>query len=91
MRALTNGGYQDSDHQGILPSFPPVWVNENSRVKILAWSDVRKKFRITANTKDGNQIVVHLTNGKKMIFAGEVKSGLYLHELKLDNGDNKTK
>ena len=57
MRALTNSGYQDSDHKGILPGFSPVWVNKQSRLNILTWCDVRKKFRITADTEKNNNIV----------------------------------
>ena len=44
MRAVTNGGHQDSNEKGILPGFFPVWVNQNSRLNILAWRDVRRHF-----------------------------------------------
>ena len=43
LRALTNGGYQDSTLQGHLPGFFKVWYNPHSMVNILAWSDIRKK------------------------------------------------
>ena len=61
MRALTNGGYQDSTERGVLPGFFPVWVNRSSRMNILAMSDVRKKFRVTIDTGQANEIVVHLS------------------------------
>ena len=77
MRAITNGGHQDSNKKGILPGFFPVWVNPHSRLNILAWSDIRRKFRITADTAESNEITVHLENDRKMKFE-EVKSGLYL-------------
>ena len=60
MRALTNGGFQDSNMRGILPGFFPVWFNSESRLNILAWKDVREKFCITADTGAANEIVVHV-------------------------------
>ena len=81
MRALTNGGFQDSNTKGILPGFFPVWVNKDSRLNILAWKDVRERFRITADTSNANEIVVHLNNDKEMVFK-EVESGLYLYQLR---------
>ena len=92
MRALTNGGYQDSTKKGILPGFFPVWYNQDSRIHILSWKDVRGKFRITADTDKGNVIVVHLGDGKTMVFE-EVDSGLYLYRMnkaaKNDHSENR--
>ena len=88
MRALTNGGHQDSTRKGILPGFFPVWVNEQSRLNILSWRDVREKFRITADTAEGNKITVHLGGGKKMVFE-EVESGLYLYRMNGKNNHSK--
>ena len=90
MRALTNGGHQDSTEKGILPGFFPVWVNRKSRMNILAWKDVRRKFRITADTGVANEIVVHLSDEKKMIFS-EVESGLFIYDLENNDKNNKTK
>ena len=45
-----------------------MWLNKNSRLNILAWKDVRKKFRITADTAKSNEITVHFSDGKKIIF-----------------------
>ena len=90
MRALTNGGFQYSTEKGILPGFFPVWVNRESRMNILAWSDVRRKFRITADTEEGNHIVVHLSETNKMIFK-EAGSGLYVYDLKPKGKNNKSK
>ena len=50
-------------------------------VNILAWSDVRKKFRITADTSLEAAIQVHLGNGEHVKFK-EFKSGLYLGDLR---------
>ena len=50
-------------------------------VNILAWSDIRKKYRITADTEKEPSIKVHLEHGKTIIFK-EVSSGLYLADIK---------
>ena len=81
LRAHTNGGYQDSTLQGHLPGFFKVWYNPHCMVNILAWSDVRKKFRITADTMEEPAIRVHLGNGEQVTFR-ELKNGLYLGDIK---------
>ena len=50
-------------------------------VNILAWSDIRKKFRITADTNKEPAIRVHLGNGEHITFR-ELKNGLYLGDVK---------
>ena len=50
-------------------------------VNILAWSDVRKKFRITADTSLEPAIKVHFENGEHATFR-ELKSGLYLGDIR---------
>ena len=81
LRAHTNGGYQDSTLQGYLPGFFKVWYNPRCMVNILAWSDIRKKFRITADTMKEPAIQVHLGNGEQVKFR-ELKSGLYLGDIR---------
>ena len=77
----TNGGFQDSVLQGYLPGFFKVWYNLHCMINILAWSDVREKFRITADTSLEQAIQVHLGNGEHIKFR-EFKSGLYLKDIK---------
>ena len=81
LRAHTNGGYQDSTLQGHLPGFFKVWYNPHCMVNILAWSDVRKKFRITADTKEEPAIQVHLGNGEHVTFR-ELKNCYYLGDIR---------
>ena len=50
-------------------------------VNILAWSDIRKEFRITADTNEEPVIRVHLGNGEHIMFR-ELKNGLYLGDVK---------
>ena len=59
-------------------------------VNILAWSDVRKKFRITADTKEEPTIRVHLGNGEQVTFR-ELKNGLYLGDIREIQRKVKTK
>ena len=81
LHAHTNGGFQDSVLQGDLPGFFKVWYNPRCMVNILAWSDIRKKFRITADTSLEAAIQVHLGNGEHVKFR-EFKGGLYLGDIK---------
>lgn len=73
LRAFTNGGHQDSTQVADLPGFFQVWYNRNSMVNILTWADVRKHFRITADTAEENAIHVHVDDGKIIKF--EKRSG----------------
>ena len=77
LRAYINGGHQDSKIVGDFPGFFKVWYNKNSMVNILAFSDIRKKFRITMDTNVKSTMNVHLGEGIVMKFK-EVESGLYL-------------
>ena len=51
MRAMTNGGHQDSHHVGLFPGFFEVYYNEKSLLYILSMRDVRKHFRVTMDTE----------------------------------------
>ena len=79
LKAYMNGGCQDSSKVAELPGFFTVWYNPNSMINILAWSNVCKRFRITADTSLGKYITVHLSPERKIIFE-EVGSGLYLFQ-----------
>ena len=54
-----------------------MWLNKKSKFNILSWKNVRKKFRITANTDKDDSISVHLTKDRVMKFK-DIKPGLYL-------------
>ena len=77
MRAITNGGHQDSHLIGDLPGFFPVWFNKNSMLNILSFAQIRKVYRITIDTDIAATMNVHLHNGNIMTFT-EVDSGLYI-------------
>ena len=85
----TNGGNMVYKEKGHLPGFFQVWYNEKSMLNILAWSDVRKHYRITADTDKENAISVHMRDGSIIKFH-EVSSGLYMYSMdKQYNGNKK--
>lgn len=77
LRARTNGGIQESKMTGTLPGFFRVLYNPDSMLNILSLKDVRKKFRVTMDTKQGATISVHDNDGGTMMFK-ETHTGLYL-------------
>ena len=62
---------------GDLPDFFPVWYNKKSMINILSFTEVRKKFRLSANTDIATAMNVHLHNGFMIVFI-EVALGLYI-------------
>ena len=66
LRAITNGGQQDSHLIGDLPGFFPEWFNKNSMLNILSFAQVRKVYRITIDTDITATTNVHLHNGSIM-------------------------
>ena len=43
-------------------------------MNILAWKDVRKKFRITADSENRSEITVHLAKDNKIIFKSQIRA-----------------
>jgi hypothetical protein len=77
LRAITNGGHQDSKLLGDFPNLGPVWYNNNSLANILSLSEVRKVCRVTMDTGNEAAICVHRLDGSVMTFV-EHDSGLYV-------------
>jgi Zinc knuckle len=77
LRALTNGGHQDSDMVGDFPNLGTVWYNKHSIANILSLSDVRKVCRVTMDTSEDTAMCVHRLDGSVMRFV-EHESGLYV-------------
>ena len=84
LRAVTNGGNQDHTMKGDLPGFFTVWYNPMSKLNILAWADVRKRFRITSDTSISNSINVHVDEETVIVF-DELDSGLYVWTPNINN------
>ncbi|GAX15524.1 hypothetical protein FisN_6Hu141 [Fistulifera solaris] len=77
MRAITNGGHQDSHLIGDFPNLGPVWYNQDSIANILSVKDVRKVCRITMDTSVEPALIVHRLDGSQMRFE-EHDCGLYV-------------
>ena len=56
-------------------------------VNILAWCDVRRKFRITTDTNAEAAINVHISKNHTIKFK-EVESGLYIYNTEDTTKDN---
>jgi hypothetical protein len=79
VRAITNGGHQDSHMIGDFPNLGPVWFNERSIANILSLSEVRKVCKVTMDTSREACINVHRKDGSIMRFV-EHPSGLYVYD-----------
>ncbi len=79
LRALTNGGHQDSDMIGDFANLGTVWYNKDSIANILSLAGVRKVCRKTMDTKDTPSMCVHRLDGSQMEFH-EHASGLYVYD-----------
>jgi hypothetical protein len=78
LRALTNGGHQDSNMVGEFPNLGQVWYNSESIANILSLADVRKVCRVTMDTAAELALIVHRSDGTTMKFK-EHSSGLYVY------------
>ena len=79
LRAMTNGGHQDSNMIGDFPNLGPVWYNPASIANILSLADVRKVCRVTMDTDEATALFVHRIDGSTMRFQ-EHSSGLYVFD-----------
>jgi hypothetical protein len=77
LRAITNGGHQDSCLLGDFPNLGPVWFNSESIANILSLSEVRKVCRVTMDTEEEAAMCVHRLDGSVMKFV-EHDNGLYV-------------
>jgi len=77
LRAITNGGHQDSYQVGEFPNLGTVWYNPNSIANILSMKEVRKVCRVTMDTSIEPTLCVHRLDGTTMKFE-EQESGLYV-------------
>jgi hypothetical protein len=79
LRALTNGGHQDSHMVGDFPNLGEVWYNPHSIANILSLAEVRKVCRITMDSSSEDPAMhVHRLDGSVMSFT-EHPSGLYVY------------
>jgi Zinc knuckle len=89
LRAITNGGHQDSTMVGDFANLGEVWFNADSLANILSLADVRKVCRVTMDTLHEPTITVHRLDGTVMQFV-EHASGLYIYKTKEPTNDHIT-
>jgi hypothetical protein len=77
LRALTNGGFQDSTQIGMFPNLGEVWFNPESIANILSLADVCRVRRVTMDSALHSAICVHRKDGSIMKFEAH-PSGLYV-------------
>ena len=87
LRALTNGGHQDSVMVGTFPNLGTVWYNPASIANILSLAEVRKVCRVTLDTSTEPALCVHRLDGSIMKFV-EHRSGLYVYDTAVRNASN---
>ena len=68
IRALTNGGHQDSSLIGDVPNLGEVWYNRESMANILSLAEVRKVCRVTMDSSSEPAMIVHRLDGSTMKF-----------------------
>ena len=79
LRALTNGGHQDSMMVADFPNLGKVWFNAASIANILSLAEVRKVCRVTMDTETEPALCVHRLDGSVMKFI-EHPCGLYVYD-----------
>jgi hypothetical protein len=79
LRAITNGGHQDSIMVGDFPNLGEVWFNRNSIANILSLAEVRKVCFVTMDTLQEPALLVHRIDGSVMKFV-EHPSGLCIYK-----------
>ena len=85
MKIRCNAGHRSTNMVGELPGFGTVWYMPDGIANILSLSRVRKRYRVTFDSWDGNQFVVHKDDGSRRIFK-EHMEGLYYLDVKREEG-----
>ena len=85
LRAITNGGFQDSKLIGDFPNLGAVWFNEDSIANILSLSEVRQVCLVTMDTGLEPTMIVHRLDGSKMKVT-EHECGLYVYNPNVSSG-----
>ena len=79
LRAITNGGFQDSNMVGDFPNLGEVWYNDASIANVLSLSDVTKVCTVTMDSSRSLSMDVQREDGSIMRFV-EHPSGLYVYK-----------
>jgi Reverse transcriptase (RNA-dependent DNA polymerase) len=86
LRAVTNGGFQDSRLVGDFPNLGEVWFNPASIANILSLSHVRRVCRVTMDTSLDSSLIVHRVDGSQMVFR-EHPCGLFVFDPSINDSN----
>ena len=86
LRAVTNGGFQDSTLIGDFPNLGAVWFNPDSIANILSLSHVRQVCRVTMDTGIDPSMIVHRVDGSQMNFR-EHPCGLFVFDPSINDSN----
>jgi hypothetical protein len=75
MPLSTQAGSTTTNLVGNVPGYGMVWFHPNNIANIIALTNMKKKHRVTYDSKKGNEFVVHKSDGTSKIFK-ESKKGL---------------
>jgi hypothetical protein len=78
MNIKCNAGVTRTDKIGDLPGYGEVWFNEKGIANILLLSKVEEKYRITYDSADSKQFIVHKENGSVRKFTQSASGLFYL-------------
>lgn len=80
MYIACNAGTVVVRQKGDLPGYGPVWYHENAIANILSLSNLQRRYRVTFDSKAGNQFVVHRDDGSIRVFKS-TGQGLYTSQV----------
>jgi hypothetical protein len=73
-----NAGTKEVNQVGTLKNYGTVWYSDSAIANILSLSQVKRKFPITYNSKNGKEF--HVIKPDKHVVFKESESGLYYHD-----------
>ena len=76
MKIVCNAGTVSVNQMGHFDGYGDVWYHPNAIANILSLHNVQKKFRVTYDSVEGNQFIIHRPDGTKRRFYSTDK-GLY--------------
>ena len=76
MRINSDGGVSETNWKGWFPGYGEVWLHRDGIANILPLCEVKKLFRVTYDSENGDMFTVHKDNGSSRKFTtGDI--GLY--------------
>ena len=85
---VKNGGIARTSTISYLKEYGDVWYDKNSVANILSLAEVANKFRVTFDTKSGNNIFLHKSDGSTLFFKC-TNNGLYYHDVRREKNSVK--